>query len=78
VLPGGVYFIGGGTVLPGGAVFNGGPFTLLPLILLINGPLIIDDPEPINEEPLANDPSAEMIDEADVIDSEPHLELSPQ
>jgi hypothetical protein len=53
-------------------VFNGGPFTLLPLILLIQDPPA--DPEPIDPEP----PADRTSDAPLATDNEAVLELSPE
>ena len=78
LVPGGAYFIGGGALLPGGAVFTGNPFTLLQLILLIDGPEIIDEEVPNDDElPADNQPGGEMdVDQGLIVDAEPGLELS--
>ena len=76
--PAGAYFIGGGAILPGGAVFNGGPFTLLQLILLIDGPEIIDERGPIDDELPADNQPGDMDDATLIVDPESGLEFSAQ
>ena len=58
-------------------MFNGGPFTLLQLVLLIEGPQIIDEEAPIDDEPPADDPLGDM-EEALIVDNESGLEFFTQ